>query len=993
MPRINCYFPIKVSITGSLTDAQLEQLCESLARALAARISYAEREITTRHHLSTPAAKGMVGEPYKLTRGDAENSAYNVPSYQGGGRPVSVSVRRQRRPWFIRTALNFHSTVSDFLDLVELMTNNQSQPSAKVLYMDRYEELRWVSLWLVQVNQEYTLRELEVILFARATQLMHLRANQVLAYAMGTTERLRRKLILLDRDGVVAREIPNMQSHNARRVAAGIDEDVIIHPGGWVLFASMALPRVEETDILTYGPEVTVWLPLHALAFIVNGESFERLFGVSWNDHLNEYGDQLAPLRILPFYTQRRAHFQTLEYLVEPNVAETVEQTSAYFGGVHLLNQSRIDWLPSAARTQARRLTNDVTLPLDESRREGWWEPNWAGAFIYVVVNATGDQPIAPEAERTGQQEPSETPARLIARFTRRMNLDEAGLGAYLVGLIRRSPALSYYVQRVLDELGSSDRDDVSLAFAQSATNDDLDALARSPNGRLLLVRLYDELTSGELGADEQQQAGRVLAARVRSRSIEVVTRRLGRAGRWVFPYRQGGPTVYDDAPIMAERLADGRIRVSLPHRVSGTDMFREEVRTLPRAVFSGGLVLDADEWISVKLYDEGGIIVQRPALYLLEISNQGATRTLHTIGNVIATTATLGVGGAAQGASWGVRTLVALDRAATVLSVIGIIVNDHRGWLIATFGEDGRTFVRTVEVANTLAGVYGLGRIAFSTPRIIVDLRNAWRSWRANRAYSGLQGADLRRAEELSQNVEQFLTRADEAADAMRREASSTPTGAPAPVHSQTSPPPGSGSAPRPTTSPLPGGTGAAAGEAPRAVLYRGTTYRFMRGRSRDIHDLGDGVYMTYDADLAVLYAQERRVLVQATDPGAPGIVLRVEAETGELGRVLDFYYDRALRSDWETFVARQPGGDIVLRGGPAEMYNGHFQNWLRSRGTSLDNFDVIIGPEYIRGGSQVCIRNEGIATRLLDRAEEWARAHEPVTPAYPAVRAPRVP
>jgi hypothetical protein len=990
MPRINCYFPIKLSITGRLTDAQLEQLCESLVRALSARITLAEREIATHHNLSTPAPKVKVGEPFNPSREDDENSAYNVPSYQSGGRPISVSLHRRRRPWFIRRAVHFHSSVSDFLDLVDLMINDQSQPSAKVLYMDRYAELRWVALWLVQVNEEHTLHQLQGILFERATQLVNLRSNQVLAYAMGTTERLRRKLITIDEDGVVMREIPNLHNHNARLTAAGDDDDVIIRPGGWVLFAGMVLPKVEEAAILTYGPEVTVWLPLHELAFIVNGESFERLFGVSWNEHLREFGDQLAPLRILPFYTQGRAHFQTLEYLVEPNVALNVDRTSAYFGGLHLLNQSRIDWLPPAARTQARRLTNDLTLPLDESRREGWWEQNWAGAFVYAVVNATGEQPIQPEAERAGQPEPSETPERLIARFTNRRNLDEDGLGAYLVGLIRRSPAMSHYVQRVLDELGSSDRDDVSLAFAQSATNDDLDSLARSPNGRLLLVRLYDELTSGELDESERQQAERVMAARVRSRSIEVVTRRLERARQWIFPYRQPGPTVYDDSPIMAERLGDGRIRVSLPVRVGGTDMFRAEVRTLPSVVFSSGLVLDADEWISVKLYDEGGIIVQRPALYLLEIANQAETKTLHTIANVTATVAGFGVGGAVSAAGWGARTLVALDRAAVVLSVIGIVVNDHRGWLIQTFGEDGRTFVRAVEVANTMAGVYGLGRIAFASPRIISGLRNAWRNWRASRAYGGLQGADLNRAEELSQNTQQFLNAADEAADAMRREAAAVPTSAHTPPPT---PPPGSGTPPRPTSTPPPGGTGAATGGAPRSVLYRGTTYRFISGRSRNIHDLGDGVYMTYDADLAVLYAQERRVAAQATDPGAPGIVLRVEAETSEMGRVLDFYYDRALRSDWETFVARQPGGDIVLRGGPAEMYNGHFQNWLRSRGTSLDDFDVIIGPEYIRGGSQVCIRNEGIAERLLNRADEWARAHEPVTPAYPSVPAPRVP
>ncbi len=63
------------------------------------------------------------------------------------------------------------------------------------------------------------------------------------------------------------------------------------------------------------------------------------------------------------------------------------------------------------------------------------------------------------------------------------------------------------------------------------------------------------------------------------------------------------------------------------------------------------------------------------------------------------------------------------------------------------------------------------------------------------------------------------------------------------------------------------------------------------------------------------------------------------------------------------------------------AEIFGGKMQ------------FDVIIGPEYIRGGSQVCVRNDAIADELLTRAEEWARAREPVTPAYPDVPARRVP
>jgi hypothetical protein len=147
----------------------------------------------------------------------------------------------------------------------------------------------------------------------------------------------------------------------------------------------------------------------------------------------------------------------------------------------------------------------------------------------------------------------------------------------------------------------------------------------------------------------------------------------------------------------------------------------------------------------------------------------------------------------------------------------------------------------------------------------------------------------------------------------------------------------------------------------------------------------------MTPDPRLGVLYAQERRAQVQATEPGAPGIVMRTETEEAALGRVLDLWEDRALRAEWEAFLARTPGGDIVLGGGPAEMYNAHFQNWLATRRLRLDDFDTIVAPEYIRGGPQVCVRNDAIAGRLLAQGEEWARAHDPVTPAYPDVPAPR--
>ena len=747
MPQINCHIPIKLRLVGTPSESQLEQLGQTLTRSLHERITFAERTIASRYNLSTVGAATELRESYDPARVEIDGSAYQIPSYDRHGSPVSMRLTepaKPKRPWIIRKAIHFHAKIGDFLDVVESLMPQQSLES-KVLYIDRYEELRWVSLWLVQVNQDYTLVQLEEILSERAEQLSQHRHDQTLAYGMGTTEQLRRKLIHIDQDGLVARSIPDLQRRNQGRIA-NIDNDVLVRAGGWVLFASMVLPIVQANDLLVYFPELSIPLPLHMLDFIVNGASFERLFQLSWDSYVNQYGDQPAILHILPFSLLRPSHFQTLKYLIEPTVAANVEKESAYFGNLYLLNQTRLTWLPDAASKQARTVTNEATLALNESQREGMWEADWHGAFIYAVLNPY-DQPGTPnlaqtEAHLAAQKQPKETPAQLISRFTSWGNLDEDGLGGYLLGLIRQSPALSTYVERVLDELGVLNRDDVSLAFMEQATDADLLSLAHSPAGRILLGHLLDELSSGKMAEDEQKQAQRILAARIQSRSIDLVAKRLAKSRGLVFPYRKSGPTVLDDAPLMVDRLSDGRIRVKLPQRVEGTDKFKAEVRTLPSEVFTSGLVLDADEWISVKLYDEGGVTVQQPALFLLQLSNVGDYDLGMKILTVSATALSFGAGGAIAGSS---RVLVFLDRAALALGILGTIVDDHRGWIIAKFGDDGRTFIKAVGVAEALAGIYGLGRLAFSLPQIIRDVRLSWRNWRTSPAYQSLNSAELR--------------------------------------------------------------------------------------------------------------------------------------------------------------------------------------------------------------------------------------------------------
>src|SRR5687767_45563 len=117
MPQINCYLPIKLCITGRLSDTQLEQLSETLQRAISARISFANQEITAANGVDPlEGIAEVVREGFDPEHHDGATDSYQVPSYQRGGQPVGVSLRGslRRRPWFIRKAIHFHSRIGKF---------------------------------------------------------------------------------------------------------------------------------------------------------------------------------------------------------------------------------------------------------------------------------------------------------------------------------------------------------------------------------------------------------------------------------------------------------------------------------------------------------------------------------------------------------------------------------------------------------------------------------------------------------------------------------------------------------------------------------------------------------------------------------------------------------------------------------------------------------------------------------------------------------------
>lgn len=136
-------------------------------------------------------------------------------------------------------------------------------------------------------------------------------------------------------------------------------------------------------------------------------------------------------------------------------------------------------------------------------------------------------------------------------------------------------------------------------------------------------------------------------------------------------------------------------------------------------------------------------------------------------------------------------------------------------------------------------------------------------------------------------------------------------------------------------------------------------------------IHDFGDGVYFTNSKPVAELYAQTR-----VKESGGDPRVYHVETSRPDLGRVLDLTNDPR----WQTFL-RTPQIPGRLETTPEtlirqanENYGRFFQAFLGQHQLRLQDYDAVIGPEFVRGGRQLGIvhrdgRASPIAVQVLAR------------------------
>ncbi len=126
-------------------------------------------------------------------------------------------------------------------------------------------------------------------------------------------------------------------------------------------------------------------------------------------------------------------------------------------------------------------------------------------------------------------------------------------------------------------------------------------------------------------------------------------------------------------------------------------------------------------------------------------------------------------------------------------------------------------------------------------------------------------------------------------------------------------------------------------------------------------LHDLGEGFYLSDSETVAKQYA-----MLRGKENNAVGRVVSVSIERRELGHVLDLNKD----ARWQKLI-KQRFGNITLEDTlkVTENYSNAFQGFLQQEKITRDQYDAVIGREYLRGGNQLCIWNDEIAQSVRSR------------------------
>ena len=303
-------------------------------------------------------------------------------------------------------------------------------------------------------------------------------------------------------------------------------------------------------------------------------------------------------------------------------------------------------------------------------------------------------------------------------------------------------------------ELDSFIEDNVASHLMVLQSPDKLEKFAGNKEGRAMLDVLYAALITGRVTGFERLQTERILAAEAKTIRVPTgaaLTKAINDPA--IFPLATGWSST---ATIVAELLPNGKVKVFYDTYTGAKQpKFRRELETLLRhygesAVFNG-IILEPDELVVVKLYDQGEVIVPVPAIELIDFFNQQKEDTLGKIRTVSYLGATVGLGGIGAGGILGWA-----DTITFAISTASLFVNAYRDVIAKT--ANGRRFLEAWDFAEQFAEYYNWGRLGFDGLRLIHGkVSPAFGSWRQETP-TGLNSVERETIAKAQQQTEAWL-------------------------------------------------------------------------------------------------------------------------------------------------------------------------------------------------------------------------------------------
>ena len=311
-----------------------------------------------------------------------------------------------------------------------------------------------------------------------------------------------------------------------------------------------------------------------------------------------------------------------------------------------------------------------------------------------------------------------------------------------------------------IQDLSHEIEDNVASHFIELQSPARLEMIAADKVGRAMLRVCYEAIITGAVTDFEKLQAERILevqARRTHEKSPEEYVQQLKEERQWVLPLRMQSFFRSSYAIFKATLEPSGKVKVLYDDEIHfwDADMFKEDRKPLDYRKWSTGVLLEPDELVWLKLYDQNKSLVPVPAIALIDYANQAMRHSVSVGVTAFQTGFFLGLGG--LGAFSGARvssvaaeveageaTVTALnmeravlwaDRVAMGLPAVSIVVNENRDWILEKFPNAGRVLLGVLDQANRIAEYYGWARMGIDGARYLKSqLDPAVAQWRAER-------------------------------------------------------------------------------------------------------------------------------------------------------------------------------------------------------------------------------------------------------------------